>query len=76
MQEVNEKDLSKKEKVEPSDQLIHVRPVQHCAKGDHYFGYVSGTEVLCQKCKTVGYPIGAGTEVKNGHIYIHGTLVI
>ena len=66
----------KEDEKELIDELIHVRPSQHCAKGDHYFDYVSGTEALCQKCRTVGYPIGAGTEVKNGHIFIHGEMVL
>lgn len=52
-----------------------VKPSVNCAKNEHYFEYISGTEVQCTKCP-MGYPIGPGTEVRDGHIYIHGTRVI
>lgn len=41
----------------------------------HYFVRKSGTEVQCRDCP-VGYMIMPGYEVKDGHIYQHGTLVI
>lgn len=68
MQEANESS-----KDEPTDQLVKLGPNLIC--NDHYFKYQTGTEVRCTKCP-IGYQVGPGTEVKNGHIVIHGELVI
>lgn len=73
MQEANEKVSVQEEKVEPIDQL-RIGPNLTCEK-DHHFVYQTGTEVRCTKCP-IGYPISPGTECRNGHLYIHGELVI
>lgn len=41
----------------------------------HYFVRKSGTEAQCRDCP-VGYMIIPGYDVKEGHIYLHGSLVI
>lgn len=41
----------------------------------HYFLRISGIEVECQNCHA-GFQISLGYQVKNGHIYLHGSLVI
>lgn len=61
-------------KDEPSDQLFHIGANLIC-QNRHYFVYKSGIEVMCTKCP-LGYPILPGTEIKNGHLYIHGEFVI
>ena len=43
-------------------------------KCSHYFEYLSAREIVC-RCG-IGYFVSLGTEVKNGHIYIHGSFVI
>lgn len=63
----------KEQKDEPTDQLIKLGPNLIC--NDHYFVYKSGTEVTCKKCP-MGYPIGPGTNVRDGHLYVHGEFVI
>lgn len=55
-------------------ELIHIKPSLNCKDG-HYFIYHSSMEVKCMKCP-VGYPIGIGTELKDGHLYIHGELIL
>ena len=56
-------------------ELIHIKPSLTCKASEHYFVYQSGTEVRCTKCP-VGYPIAIGTEARDGHIYIHGELIL
>lgn len=56
-------------------ELLTISPSVTCTKGNHNFVQVSGTEAECPRCH-VGYGLGAGAEVKEGHIYIHGELVI
>ena len=65
---------SEKPKDEPNDQLIKIGPTLMCNR-DHYFMYKSGTEIQCTKCP-IGYPISQGTEIKHGHVYIHGEKVL
>lgn len=67
MQEVKE--------VKDEGELLRVGVNLTCSKVDHYFVYQSGTEVRCTKCPS-GYPIAPGTECRNGHLYVHGELVI
>lgn len=61
------------DKEETKEDLLKLGPNLIC--NDHYFKFKSGVEVYCTKCP-IGYPIGPGTEIKNGHITIHGQLVI
>lgn len=56
-------------------ELIHIKPSLSCAKDDHYFIYRSGMEVMCNKCP-VGYPVSIGTECRDGHLYIHGEMIL
>ena len=70
--EVVEKESSEKD--EPNDQLLKLGSNLICNK-DHYFVYQGASEVRCTKCP-IGYPISIGTECRNGHLYIHGELVI
>lgn len=52
-----------------------VNPPVTCSKDEHSFVQTAGSEATCTKCPT-GYNLGAGCEVKNGHIYIVGQLLI
>ena len=63
----------KKEEVKDESQ-IHI-PKESIIKGEHYFEYISGTEVMCTKCP-LGYGVTAGMEVKDGHIYIGEKLLV
>lgn len=60
-------------KEEPKGEMITLGP--DMIGGEHTFVYKSATEAACTKCP-LGYPITPGTEVKNGHIYAHGELLI
>ena len=42
---------------------------------NHYFERVSGIRAECKKCR-VGYFLTPDIQVKKGHIYIEGELVI
>lgn len=66
-----------KEEIKKADEgeLIQVKPSATCTKGNHVFVQVSGTEAECPRCH-VGYGLGVGAEVKDGHIYIQGELVL
>lgn len=44
-------------------------------KCDHYFQHLSAKEIECRNCHA-GFIYSLGMEVKNGHIYIHGSFVI
>jgi hypothetical protein len=63
------------EKQDDGSTLINIQPSLTCEKGRHYFKYISGMEIKCQKCP-IGYQISAGTEVKDGSVYIHGQFVM
>jgi hypothetical protein len=60
---------------EENQDLLKLGPNLTCRKGSHEFMYKTALEVECMKCP-VGYPLGAGAQLKNGHIYIHGEFVI
>lgn len=51
-----------------------VGPNLACGRGEHKF-IQKGAAAECTKCP-VGYNLGAGGEVKDGHIYIRGELLI
>ena len=42
---------------------------------NHFFQHISAREIECRNCH-IGYFYSSGMEVKNGHIYLHGSLVI
>lgn len=65
----------KEEKQDDGSTIIRIQPSLMCAKGEHYFKYISGMEIKCQKCP-VGYGVTAGTSLKNGKVMIHGQLVL
>lgn len=65
-------DKELKEEV-PTDELWTLKP--NVIGGEHYFEYVNGVEVQCTKCP-LGYGVTSDTEVKDGHIYLEGNLVI
>lgn len=44
-------------------------------KNSHDFVRISGIEAKCKRCP-VGTMITPANEVKNGHIYLHGSLLI
>ena len=62
-------------KQEDESELIRVSDDIVCRRGKHYFEYKSSREVKCKKCP-VGYPIGVGITLKDGHIYKDCILVI
>ena len=65
----------KKEEENPNEKMFKLGPNLICAKENHYFIYKSGIEVICKTCP-IGYSISPGTEIKNGHLYIHGEFVL
>lgn len=58
---------------EAEKEIIPSRPPVTCAMGEHEFKRRGG-EAICG-CGT-GYPLGAGADVFEGHIYIYGTKLI
>lgn len=60
---------------ESKGEVLKIGPNLACEKGSHEFKYVTALEVECMKCP-VGYPLGPGASLKDGHIYIHGEFVI
>lgn len=46
-----------------------------CSFKEHMFEMTDGTTVECRKCHS-GFYLTPGSEVKEGHIYMHGELVI
>ena len=68
---------SLKEEIKRADEgeLIQPKPSITCLKENHYFTQITGTEVECRVCH-IGYMISPGMEIKDGHIYVHGMLVI
>ena len=72
---MDDKEEKKEIKVEADIKDHRVQPALTCVKGEHYFVQINGTEVQCRKCP-VGYNIGPGTTIKDGHIYIHNTFLV
>ncbi len=62
-----------KDKLESKPEMVTLKP--NIIGQEHYFEYVNGTEVMCTKCP-LGYGVTPDTEVKDGHIYLEGNLVI
>lgn len=60
---------------ENESEILRLGENLSCAMADHYFVRNELNEAECRKCP-IGYPLGIGSEVKNGHIYIHGEFVI
>ena len=59
-------------------EILTIKPSITCSKSEHYFRLVQtemGLSAECTKCP-VGYPLVPGAEIKDGHIYIHGSFVI
>jgi len=56
-------------------ELLKVGDDLICWKDKHNFAYKSSSEAKCTKCP-LGYPIGVGNTLKDGHIYKDYILVI
>ena len=69
----------KEVKVEDTSEVYTLKPPITCSKGGHTFtlkGMDMGMQMAeCTNCP-VGYLVPLGGEIKNGHVYIHGTLVV
>ncbi len=63
----------KEKKEEDLSQMVTLKP--NVIGTEHEFRYVTGTEVECMKCP-LGYQLTGESELKDGHIYIKGILVI
>ncbi len=68
---MEQKDLENLQQEE--NNIVTLKPNIICS--EHYFEYVNGTEVMCTKCP-LGYGVTPDTEVKDGHIFLEGNLVI
>lgn len=55
-------------------EMIHLKAPITCAKGGHVFDR-QGQNAKCRKCP-VGYPLGVGMDVVDGHIYAGNELVL
>ena len=79
-----EEKSSKKEKLDPLPEsgdefwkhadvnVIRLKETKSC---EHNFVRTRGVEAQCVKCGA-GFWLGPGFEVKSGHIYKHGELVV
>ena len=68
----NQEDLKEEIKKQEKGELLTIKPAEKC---EHQFRRMRSDEIECVKCN-VGYPIQSFYEVKEGHVYIHGTRVI
>ena len=69
----------KKEIKTKNEEVIKLGPSLTCSKGGHNF-IVDGMEmgmrrVKCQRCP-IGFYLSNKEELKDGHIYLHGTLMV
>lgn len=62
----------KTEEIKDEGKDIKIGPNVLCK--DHEFHYRTGTEVKCKKCP-LGYLVGYGTEIKDGKLYMDGSLI-
>lgn len=53
------------------EENFKVGPNLVCAKGKHYFVYLTASQIECRKCGT-GYPVGPEIALKEGTITVHG----
>ena len=53
----------------------HYKRVVKKEECKHYFERINSIEAMCNKCNA-GFQISLGFEVKNGHILLHGELII
>ena len=53
----------------------HYKRVVKKEECKHYFERINSIEAMCNKCNA-GFQISLGFEVKNGHIILHGELII
>lgn len=64
---------------EPEEAVLTPGKDLICGKDNHKFVIMrNGDQQLvaeCTKC-TLGYPIGPGTEIKDGSIFIHGQKIL
>lgn len=67
--------MKEEKEAQKEGEVLKLGPNLACVKGDHEFKYVTALEVECMKCP-IGYPLGPGSELKNGHIYRHGEKII
>ena len=59
-----------------TDNAVTFAPITvSCAQNDHNFIHQTANMVKCRNCP-VGYALGPGSHVKNGHIYIGSQLLI
>ena len=56
-----------------SDFNIHV--LEKPAVCEHFFFRTAGTEVKCRKCP-IGFYVSPDVELKEGHLYKHGSKMI
>lgn len=54
---------------------INLREIKPKDKCEHFFRYVTAREIHCDKCGC-GYFLGVGDELRNGHLYYEGTLIV
>ena len=57
---------------EADSRTLTPSPITAC---EHYFVRTSGREIECKKC-LIGFFVSQGDELKNGHLYRHGSQVI
>ncbi len=63
----------KEDKLAPKVEMHTLKPNVIC--NDHEFVYKTGNEVMCKNCP-LGYQMGWGAILKDGHIYIGEQLLI
>ena len=61
--------------LEAENERIKIKDPVTCEKGKHEFFRSQSMEAMCRKCP-IGFVLSVGNEVKDGHIYLHGTLLI
>ena len=73
-----EKPSGEKESVRDEEgEILTLKPPITCQKA-HYFEMVRSGDQLAAECRNchTGYPLSAGADVSNGHVYLYGELVI
>lgn len=58
-------------------EVLTPKPPVTCAKGEHSFTLVRTDMGPAAECRCgLGFQISPGAEIKDGHIFVHGTLVV
>ena len=65
----------KESREENEGELLHVKPPVTCKRDEHYFIRTGSLEASCTKCP-IGFVLNVNCDIKEGKLYVNGTMVI